>query len=562
LGGKTLAMIFEKPSTRTRVSFEVGMRELGGQTIMLGRTDTQLGRGETIADTARVLSRYVDIIMMRTTVEEKLLEMAKYATVPVINGLTDKTHPCQLMADVMTFEEHRGDIQGKAIAWSGDGNNMATSWIHAAVQFDFELRVACPPELKPPADVLAWAEKSKGQITIGHDPEAIVRAPTASSPTPGCRWATRIPTARAPRRHNLLRGYQVDKHLMAQAKKDAIFMHCLPAHRGEEVTVDVIDGPQSVVFDEAENRLHAQKSILAWCLPDGLVGRPPLFRRRPGAPCPSSSMRWACAAGWSGSDPHWTRSSSATAIPWPWRGRSPRRWLLCARLATSLKYDGIFTCRSRATGRSGCLVTDLTTDGALRGYAQFDSWKLAVALARQQATRRTAMCRNCSARAPRLHRRPGPAHPALPGRGAARGRDLGRLRPHLFPPVRAAADRHQDRARRTSEDGTHTGALGADGAADAGVRRRPHRRRPRAARGRLAQGRDPDGLGDRGRDARSEAAGDDPAASPVPRRAGPPVRPPAFVARCRCSRERIDRVLRSIKREELDDLRDKTAASR
>jgi ornithine carbamoyltransferase len=166
-----------------------------------------------------VLSRYVDIIMMRTTVEEKLLEMAKYATVPVINGLTDKTHPCQLMADVMTYEEHRGDIQGKAIAWSGDGNNMATSWIHAAVQFDFELRVACPPELKPPADVLAWAEKSKGQITIGHDPEAIVRAPTASSPTPGCRWATRTRQPGAARRHNLLRGYQVDKHLMAQAKR-------------------------------------------------------------------------------------------------------------------------------------------------------------------------------------------------------------------------------------------------------------------------------------------------------------------------------------------------------
>ena len=165
LAGKTLAMIFEKPSTRTRVSFEVGMRELGGQTIMLGRTDTQLGRGETIADTARVLSRYVDIIMMRTTVEEKLLEMAKYATVPVINGLTDKTHPCQLMADVMTYEEHRGSIQGKSVAWSGDGNNMATSWIHAAVQFDFELRIACPTELTPPADVVQWAEKSKGRIS-------------------------------------------------------------------------------------------------------------------------------------------------------------------------------------------------------------------------------------------------------------------------------------------------------------------------------------------------------------------------------------------------------------
>src|SRR5471032_3233674 len=162
LAGKTLAMIFDRPSTRTRVSFDVGMRELGGQTIMLGRGDTQLGRGETIADTARVLSRYVDIIMMRTTVEEKLLEMAKYATVPVINGLTDKTHPCQLMADVMTYEEHRGSIRGKSVAWSGDGNNMATSWIHAAVQFDFELRVACPTELEPPKDVLQWAAKSNG----------------------------------------------------------------------------------------------------------------------------------------------------------------------------------------------------------------------------------------------------------------------------------------------------------------------------------------------------------------------------------------------------------------
>ena len=262
LGGKTLAMIFEKPSTRTRVSFEVGMRELGGETIMLGRSDTQLGRGETIADTARVLSRYVDIIMMRTTVEEKLLEMAKYATVPVINGLTDKTHPCQLMADVMTYEEHRGAIRGKSIAWSGDGNNMATSWIHAAVQFDFELRVACPPELTPPAEVVAWAEKSKG-----HDPEKIVKGADCVVTDTWVSMGDEDPDSpNAARRHNLLRAYQVDKHLMAQAKKDAIFMHCLPAHRGEEVTEEVIDGPQSVVFDEAENRLHAQKSILAWCL--------------------------------------------------------------------------------------------------------------------------------------------------------------------------------------------------------------------------------------------------------------------------------------------------------
>ncbi len=267
LDGKTLAMIFEKPSTRTRVSFDVAMRQLGGETIMLSAAEMQTGRGETVADTARVLSRYVDVIMMRTTVEEKLLEMAKYATVPVINGLTDKTHPCQLMADVMTYEEHRGPIQGKAIAWSGDGNNMATSWIHAAVQFDFELRVACPPELKPPADVLAWAEKSKGRITIGHDPESIVRGADCVVTDTWVSMGDEDPDSPgAARRHNLLRAYQVDQRLMAQAKKDAIFMHCLPAHRGEEVTADVIDGPQSVVFDEAENRLHAQKSILAWCL--------------------------------------------------------------------------------------------------------------------------------------------------------------------------------------------------------------------------------------------------------------------------------------------------------
>jgi ornithine carbamoyltransferase len=265
LAGKTLAMIFEKPSTRTRVSFEVGMRDLGGRTIMLGTTDTQLGRGETIADTARVLSRYVDAIMIRTTLEEKLLEMAKFATVPVINGLTDKTHPCQLMADVMTFEEHRGSIKGKVIAWSGDGNNMATSWIHAAAQFEFELRIACPPELKPPADVLAWAAKRGARVTVVHDPaEALTGADGVVTDT----WVSMgdEDAASFGRRHNLLRGYQVDQRMMKLAKAEAIFMHCLPAHRGEEVTAEVIDGPQSVVWDEAENRLHAQKGILAWCL--------------------------------------------------------------------------------------------------------------------------------------------------------------------------------------------------------------------------------------------------------------------------------------------------------
>jgi ornithine carbamoyltransferase len=265
LAGKTLAMIFEKPSTRTRVSFEVGMRELGGRTVMLGTTDTQLGRGETIADTARVLSRYVDIIMLRTTVEEKLLEMARYATVPVINGLTDKTHPCQLMADVMTFEEHRGSIKGKVVAWSGDGNNMATSWIHAAAQFDFELRVACPPELEPPADVLAWAAGRGARVRVVHDPaEALAGADCVVTDT----WVSMGDEDEASygRRHNMLRAYQVDAGMMKLARPDAIFMHCLPAHRGEEVTAEVIDGPQSVVWDEAENRLHAQKGILAWCL--------------------------------------------------------------------------------------------------------------------------------------------------------------------------------------------------------------------------------------------------------------------------------------------------------
>ena len=263
--GKTLAMIFEKPSTRTRVSFEVGMRDLGGHTIMLGTTDTQLGRGETVADTARVLSRYVDIIMMRTTTEAKLRDMASHATVPVINALTDRTHPCQLMADVMTYEEHRGPIAGKIVAWSGDGNNMATSWIQAAVQFGFELRIACPEGLAPPADVLEWAKARGGKIAVSHDPEAAV---TDADCVVTDTWVSMgdEDAASFGRRHNLLRPYQVDKRLMAMAKKDAVFMHCLPAHRGEEVTADVIDGPQSVVWDEAENRLHAQKGIMAWCL--------------------------------------------------------------------------------------------------------------------------------------------------------------------------------------------------------------------------------------------------------------------------------------------------------
>lgn len=262
LAGKFLALVFEKPSTRTRVSFDVGMRQLGGETVHLTHNDAQLGQGETVADTARVLSRFVDIIMMRTTARDKLTEMAAYATVPVINGLTDHTHPCQLMADIMTFEEHRGPIRDRVVAWSGDGNNMALSWIQAAVRFGFELRLACPAELPPDAEALAWAEAEGGRIRLTSDPrEAVDGADCVVTDT----WVSMNDSA-SESRHNLLQAYQVDDALMAVAKKDAIFMHCLPAHRGEEVTASVIDGPQSVVWDEAENRLHAQKGVLAWCL--------------------------------------------------------------------------------------------------------------------------------------------------------------------------------------------------------------------------------------------------------------------------------------------------------
>jgi ornithine carbamoyltransferase len=262
LAGKVLAMIFEKPSTRTRVSFDVGMRQLGGETIFMGEGDSQLGRGETIADTARVLSRYVDAIMLRTNRPEKLEELAAHATVPVINGLTDRSHPCQLMADVMTFEEHRGPIRGRTVAWVGDGNNVAASWIQAAVRFEFSLRLGCPDELRPTREILAWAKRNGGDITVGSDPAAAVRGVDCVVTD---TWVS-MGDKEAENRHNMLRPYQVDRALMALARPDGIFMHCLPAHRGEEVTAEVIDGPQSVVWDEAENRLHAQKGILTWCL--------------------------------------------------------------------------------------------------------------------------------------------------------------------------------------------------------------------------------------------------------------------------------------------------------
>ncbi|MEC9367640.1 MAG: ornithine carbamoyltransferase [Pseudomonadota bacterium] len=257
-----LAMLFDKPSTRTRVSFDVAMRQLGGQTIVLNRSDMQLGRGETIADTAQVLSRFVDIIMIRTGPHTNLTELAGNAAIPVINGLTDDSHPCQVMADVMTFEEHVGPIAGRSVAWIGDGNNVSHSWIHAAVRFGFSLRLACPAELRPDAGVLEWARKSGGNIVLGDDPAAAAKGADAILTDV---WVS-MGDGEEKRRTKLLKPYQVNEALMKSAAPHAIFMHCLPAHRGDEVTAGVIDGPQSVVFDEAENRLHAQKAILAWCL--------------------------------------------------------------------------------------------------------------------------------------------------------------------------------------------------------------------------------------------------------------------------------------------------------
>ena len=262
LEGRTLAMIFDKPSTRTRVSFDVGMRQLGGESIMLTGAEMQLGRGETIADTARVLSRYVDIIAIRTLDHEQVIELARHATIPVINALTRRSHPCQVLADVMTFEEHRGPIRGRTVAWTGDANNVLTSWAHAAERFQFELRIATPPELKPKKWLLDWIKGSGAAIRIGTDPEeAVSGADCVVTDT----WVS-MGDKNGRQRHNLLKRYQVNARLLSKAKPDALFMHCLPAHRGEEVTDEVMDGPQSVVFDEAENRLHAQKGLLAWCL--------------------------------------------------------------------------------------------------------------------------------------------------------------------------------------------------------------------------------------------------------------------------------------------------------
>jgi ornithine carbamoyltransferase len=257
-----LMLIFEKPSTRTRVSFDVAMRQLGGQTIALNHTDLQIGRGEPISDTAKVLSRYVDAIMVRANKHKTLTELAEHATVPVINGLTDRTHPCQIVADIMTFEERLGPIEGRKVAWSGDGNNVAASWIQAAARLGFKLAIACPPQLNPERSILDWAKRHGGDIELTDDPdEAVAKADCVVTDT----WVS-MGQQETRQRKQLLSPYAVDAALMRKAERGAIFMHCLPAYRGNEVAAAVIDGPQSAVWDEAENRLHAQKAILAWCL--------------------------------------------------------------------------------------------------------------------------------------------------------------------------------------------------------------------------------------------------------------------------------------------------------
>jgi len=262
LAGKTLAMIFESPSTRTRISFDVAMNKLGGRSIALSPGELQLGRGESIGDTARVLSRYVDAVLLRTTNHESLLQLVENAGVPIINGLTDRTHPCQLMADILTFEEHRGPIAGRRIAWLGDGNNMAATWIQAAAQFEFTLRLACPAAYAPDAEFLDWALARGADVAVTEDiGNAVAGADCVVTDT----WISMSDDA-GKQKIKDLQPYQVNQAVMAQAAADAIFLHCLPAKRGLEVSEAVMEGAHSVVFDEAENRLHAQKAILLWCL--------------------------------------------------------------------------------------------------------------------------------------------------------------------------------------------------------------------------------------------------------------------------------------------------------
>ena len=265
--GRTLAMIFEKPSTRTRISFEVAMTELGGSAIYLDSKSMQMGRGETIQDTAKVLGRYLDGIMVRAISHKTLLEMATHSNIPVINGLTDLSHPCQTLADIMTFEENLGHIKGRIIAWIGDGNNMANSWIHAASVFNFTLRLACPKERQPNKNILKWAKSVNANIVLTEDPIIAVKNSDAIVTD---TWVS-MGDESVSNPEKIFKKYQVNEELIKHASKNAIFMHCLPAHRGQEVTREIIDGSRSVVWDEAENRLHIQKAILSWTIADKLI---------------------------------------------------------------------------------------------------------------------------------------------------------------------------------------------------------------------------------------------------------------------------------------------------
>ncbi|MCL8209057.1 MAG: ornithine carbamoyltransferase [Actinomycetia bacterium] len=263
LVGRTLAMLFDKPSTRTRVSFEAGMAQLGGATIYLERGQTQLSRAEPLSDTARVLSRYVDAVVVRTFAQQMLEDLAAHATIPIINGLTDTHHPCQVLSDLMTVEERFGGVAGLKVAWVGDGNNVANSWITAALRLDFELHLACPPGYEPDAALLRQAQEEKRRVILDQDPVAAVSGAQVINTDV---WASMGQEGEAERRKEVFRPYQVNRELLRHAPAEAIVLHCLPAHRGEEITAEVLDGPQSAAWDQAENRLHAQKALLEWLL--------------------------------------------------------------------------------------------------------------------------------------------------------------------------------------------------------------------------------------------------------------------------------------------------------
>jgi ornithine carbamoyltransferase len=263
LTGKTVAMIFDKPSTRTRVSFETGIAQLGGSSIYLAPGQTQMSRNEPVADTARVLSRYVDGVVVRTFAQETVEELARHSTIPVINGLTDTHHPCQVLSDLMTMQERFGDLTNLKVAWLGDGNNMANSWITAAMHLDFALHLACPPDYGPDAALLSQAQQQGARVYLGHDPkEAVAGAQVINTDV----WASMGQESEAAARRQVFQPYQVNSNLMKLAAPEAIVLHCLPAHRGEEITTEVLDGPQSAAWDQAENRLHFQKALLEWLL--------------------------------------------------------------------------------------------------------------------------------------------------------------------------------------------------------------------------------------------------------------------------------------------------------